>query len=219
MQIYQRFTNPSRMMQVYSPSAQGMICSDRKRCMIGSAPTIEAVEVGFGGNVAHLWIVQQIIDLSEYCGVKEKIGTRTADMLASMILSEYKHVKLTELMLFFHDFKLAKIADRKGDVIGFYGTADPAVIAKALRQFEKKRMEEIQAYLDNMPRIEDYVEKYRQDLKNYIWHSMWSLRHECDAEEIVTMYYSDYWTYINRKTKEYRAKITKSYDERKSAWR
>lgn len=206
----------------YNVFLQSKYCADRSMCMVGNAPTFEAVTVAFGKETTIQWIATQIVELSEYCGVKNKINQYQTGALSKVISEEYCHLKVTEFMLFLHDFKLAKITDRKGDVIGFYGSAAPEVIAKALREWERMRVEEIQQYIRSRPSVEELVDEYRNNIKNAIWMRIYALKHSEDEEKkerILAEFKergiseTDYWGYINRCTSTYRREKEKEWSE------
>lgn len=188
--------------------------------MVGTAPTLEAVSVTYTQEYARNWLCLHIYELGEYCGVRAKMLPGQIISLCNMILGEYGYLKVTEVMLFIHDFKMAKIRDRKGDVIGFYGSADPAIVSKALAEWERHRVGELQLYRRSQRSVEDVVAEYRHKLKEYCWWVIYTLRHDCDAEYLVEMYCGDYWSYIDRETAAYRRKVQASWDANyKMPWR
>lgn len=207
----------------FSPALQGKYCADRAMCMKGTAPTLEAVAIGFGMEAAITWIAGQIYELSEYCGVRQKITVFQIHALSKMIAEEYKHIKVTEFMLFCNDFKMAKIVDRKGDTIGFYGSVAPDIIAKALKLWEDGRKKEIRMYACKRPSVNEVVDDYRHRLKNAIWERLHVLNHSTDESEKERIEREfeergidkdDYWPYIDRKTYEYRKHCEKVWNEK-----
>lgn len=84
-----------------------------------------------------MWLIPQLYDLSEYCGVKDKLEGKSLEECASVIASEFYYLKVSELMLFFHRFK----SGRYGKL---YGSVDPLAITTSLREFLKERAREIE---------------------------------------------------------------------------
>lgn len=103
-----------------------------ERCITGTAPTLAALRAAYGGGKPKAWLVPQLLNLSEFCGCKDKLTGGQLDETATMIAAAYPWLKTTELMLFF--FRL------KSGVYGrFYGAVDPIVIMTALRDFVRER--------------------------------------------------------------------------------
>lgn len=115
------------------------LCADIRECIQGEHPILSIVNRQHGVNVTAAWIVQQLFDLSEFCGCKEKLSRRMLEQTAKMIAGEFYYLKVTEVMLFMYRMKL-------GDYGKFYGSVDPIVILSSLRQFVKWRNEHIDRY-------------------------------------------------------------------------
>ena len=92
------------------------------------APTLAAVSSAYQPETAIAWLVAQLHSLAEYAGVKDKFTQSQLQEQASLILSEYYFLRLSEFMDFFRLFKLGKFGK-------FYGNADPLVVTEALRKF------------------------------------------------------------------------------------
>ena len=106
--------------------------------MAGSAPTLADANAAFGANTGAVWLVGQLMDISEFCGCRDKLTEAQLEGTARLVASAYPWLKLTELMLFFHRFKLG--------VYGrFYGAVDPMVITMGLRDFMADRAALIEA--------------------------------------------------------------------------
>lgn len=96
-------------------------------------PTLNAIRLSFGENIAETWLMAQLEDLNVFCGVKEKASVEQMLCLSQLIISKYWFLKVSELMLFFANFKLAKYGL-------FYGVVDPIVISSALMTFNEERI-------------------------------------------------------------------------------
>ena len=90
------------------------------------------MDLAFGEGFAESWLISHLFNLSEYCGSKVKLTDFQLDELSSIIFTDYHHLKVKELMLFFYNFK-------KGKYGKFYGTIDPTVITNAIPEFLKER--------------------------------------------------------------------------------
>jgi len=122
-----------------SPSYQTEICHDDRLCIMGNYPTLAEINTEYGRRTAKTWLIIQLYDLSEYCGVKEKLTGKPLEECAYVIATEFFHLKVSELMLFFHRFKSGKYGK-------FYGSVDPLVICRSLREFVCERNNALDHY-------------------------------------------------------------------------
>ncbi len=107
-----------------------------QRCFFGHAPTLLTADNAFGEGTAEEWLTLQLTDLSEMSGAGHKLTIYQIRQLATLIRSEYYYLKVTELEVFFRRFKIGRYGE-------FYGSVDPIVINKSLRQFLRERGEMI----------------------------------------------------------------------------
>jgi hypothetical protein len=105
-----------------------------ERCYFGTAPTMGMVNIAYGDGTAQEWLSFQIADLSQFSGAREKISGRQLEQLDNIIAQDYSYLKISEVMLFFRQFK-------KGRFGKFYGSVDPLAITNALIDFVKERNE------------------------------------------------------------------------------
>ena len=103
-------------------------CADVGRCFTGHAPSLGLLKQAYGGHIAESWLEIQLRDLSEFSGCKDKLSLRQIEDTAKVIIAEFDYLKVSELMLFFVQFK----AGRYGR---FYGAVDGLVITQALQEF------------------------------------------------------------------------------------
>lgn len=101
-------------------------------CYFGDYPTIAQLGAEFDRKFPAAWMMAHLHDLSEFCGCKEKLSGHALQQCASTISMEFYWLKVTELMLFFHQFKSGKYGR-------FYGSVDPLVITTSLREFLNDR--------------------------------------------------------------------------------
>lgn len=118
-------------------------------------PSLNAIKISFGDNIAETWLMAQIEDLNTFCGVKEKASVEQMLCLAQLIISKYWFLKVSDLMLFFANFKLAKYGT-------FYGVVDPIVISSALLRFNEERVEA----LNRIEKQQNQVRKERERVEH-----------------------------------------------------
>lgn len=112
----------------YSPVRQSELASSPLNCMFGSYPSLTELKATYGRNAPAAWLIPQIKDLSEFCGVRDKITNEQLLGCANVIAAEFAYLKISELMLFFHLMKSGRYGQ-------FYGAVDPMKITTALRSF------------------------------------------------------------------------------------
>lgn len=139
-----------------NPAYQMQICHNEKDCLMGQYPTLAEINKGYGQTMAMAWLVPQLLDLSEYCGCKEKLNQHQMHGLAYIIATDFFYLKVSELMLFFHRFKSGRYGK-------FYGSVDPLVITKALREFVVERSNAIDRYEN-----EERRQKLEEEMKHAV---------------------------------------------------
>lgn len=115
-----------------TPAQQSALYSNIDNCYFGDYPTLAELNTTYTPQTAQAWIIPQLIDLSEYCGAKEKFTTSQLSQCSEIIASDYYYLKVSELMLFFARFKRCCYGR-------FYGTVDPLIITEALKEFCRER--------------------------------------------------------------------------------
>lgn len=98
------------------------------------APTLIEVCIVYGRDIAVSWLSIQLNNLNEYCGVKNKMPVEVSNDLADKIIIKYHYLKVSEILLFFFEFKT-------GEYGVLYGSVDPLVITNALREFVARRFD------------------------------------------------------------------------------
>lgn len=130
-----RYGNREGLLAKANPSMQRWCAQNVDTCYFGDFPTLAQLKA-LGGNTPVMWLVPQLVNLSEFCGARDKLTTDQLEDLASIITTEYYYLKISELMLFFHRFKA-------GHYGRFYGSIDPLIIVTAVRDFLKERSKAI----------------------------------------------------------------------------
>lgn len=123
---------------LFSPANQLNYCTPAnwERCCCGKAPTLGDIARIYGNGAPKKWIVEQLYDMIEYCGCKDKFTDNQYYTLAGMIYDTFFFLKVTEIMLFMYLFKMGKYGH-------FYGYTDPMTIFQALDCFNKNERREI----------------------------------------------------------------------------
>ena len=127
-----RYGDRSKFLMKFNPDLQMSICKDEQLCIFGDAPVLSELNMTYGEMTATMWLVPQLLNLSEYCGCRDKLQGKALEECASVIATEFFFLKVSELMLFFHRFKSGRYGR-------FYGSVDPLVITTSLREFVKER--------------------------------------------------------------------------------
>ena len=125
-------------MLAMSPSRQLKVVDDRQSFMVGDFPTLNNIATAYGRTAPIQWLIAQIVNLSEFCGVKDKLTGDQCEELAWLIAGEYSYYTVTQFLTFFHDFKMGRFGK-------FFGAVDPLVITTAIREFGKERVRLIAA--------------------------------------------------------------------------
>lgn len=149
-------------------------------CLFGNYPTLSEVRRRFGEKMPQVWLMAQLYNLSEYCGVKEKLEGQPIEDLAYILATEYHYLKISELMLFFHRFKA-------GHYGIFYGNVDPLVITTSMLTFVKERNAEIAKEHERQRKASETTAEQRQEA-----YEAWCKEHNLDPEkqETITKYFN-----------------------------
>lgn len=118
-----------------------------QRAYLGKAPTLTTVRQAYGRELLEVWIMVQLESVNDFCGATQKMEIPQMKELATIIATEYHHLKTSELLLFFHRLKC-------GEYGHFYGAIDPQRIALALITFGKERITEMMHYERKQQQIE-----------------------------------------------------------------
>lgn len=155
--VIQRFGSEDDFMLKVNPSTQTAFGEKPKSAIMGDYPTLNDIDTAYGKGFATEWLVVQIDNLSMHTGARNLTKEQQLE-LARVLSVEYRHLKVTEMLLFFHRFKTGRYGR-------FYGSVDPMVIACALRDFIDERNTLIDQYDQEQRQIE--AEKGREDTITY----------------------------------------------------
>lgn len=131
--VVSRYGTIDQFMIAVSPTKQIEVADSRQDFIVGDYPTLNNVASAYGRTAPVQWLLAQIINLSEFCGVKDKLSGDQAEELAWLLKGEYSYYTVTQFLVFFHDFKMGRFGK-------FYGSVDPLVITSALKEFDKERV-------------------------------------------------------------------------------
>lgn len=139
-------------MSRFNPDVQRYCAANVEKCFTGNTPTIFEVRRAYSAATVDSWLDIQLADLVRFCGVKGKEEfTRIIDPVIQVISDNFGYLKLSELMLFFQQFKA-------GQYGRFYGSVDPMVITEALQQFLEFRADRL-AVIERKRRAQEQVRR------------------------------------------------------------
>lgn len=167
--LIKKYGERDNFLTTYNPSYQMQICGDTQDCYFGEYPTLAEIK-GYGKNTPLMWLIPQLYNLSEYCGVKDKLEGTPLEETAFVIATEYYYLKISEIMLFFHRFKTGRYGR-------FYGNVDPLVITTSLREFVNERNT---AYIKKEQ--EEHWRKQEESRKNAITWEEYCKRNGCEGK-------------------------------------
>ncbi len=132
-EIMEKFGSTAKeFLLTVTPTQQSVLHKNIHECYFGCYPTLEELNATYSSKTAQAWLVPQLVDLSEYCGVKEKFTINQLRQCSDIIASDYSYLKVSEIMLFLARFKRCCYGR-------FYGSVDPLIIIEALKEFCRER--------------------------------------------------------------------------------
>lgn len=159
-----------------NPDAQKAFAQKPEKAVTGDYPTLTDLRLAYGRNAAEQWMYVQIADMTVYTGARN-LNKRQQEQLAEGICAEYHWLKITEVLLFFHRFKMGRYGR-------FYGSVDPMVVTCALRQFIAERNEILAQY--------EQQERERRQREYDRTHPAMTRDEWIEVKTIIAMYNSDY---------------------------
>jgi hypothetical protein len=158
MELNQVYKDCSNFLIINNPSNQYLCLENEKAAYLGKSKSISKIKLGYGVKICETWIMSQIENLNEFCGVKDKITPIQNLELSRLIISEYGYLKASELMLFFAKFKTGHFGK-------FYGVIDPIVITNAVNEYLKERMAKRNKYLAEIEKEKKELEERKRELE------------------------------------------------------
>lgn len=136
--VTKRFGNDNAFLTKVTPDTQDYFARNVERAVMGDYPTLTDIDAAYGKGFSIEWLIPQIDNMSVHTGAKNLTEQQQLG-LARILATECRHLKITEVLLFFHRFK----AGRYGR---FYGSVDPMVVTCALQEFISERNTLIDQY-------------------------------------------------------------------------
>ena len=127
-----RFGDLKHFLIAFNPDKQFELTHNKDKCYFGDYPTLAKLNQEYCYNASILWLNVQIYNISEFCGCKDKISQDQILECSRVITATFPFLKVSEIMLFFFQFKAGKYGR-------FYGSVDPLVITTSLRDFLRER--------------------------------------------------------------------------------
>lgn len=144
----------------FNPDVQRFCATHVDRCFTGDAPTLFEVGKVYSPEAVDSWLDAHITNLVVFCGVKGKNEySAIVDAVTAVIADNFGYLKLSELMLFFQQFKAGKYGR-------FYGAVDPLIITEALQAFLDFRADRLAVIERERRRLEEQkreVERAEQE--------------------------------------------------------
>lgn len=118
----------AQFLKDYPSELQQGIESKQRDAILGEYPTLKDTDDG----TARVWLILQLQDLAESCGVKA--DAKPLEQLADIMLINWGTCKVTEFLLFFYRVK-------SGRYERFYGRFDPLKVTASFQNFLRERNE------------------------------------------------------------------------------
>lgn len=152
----------------YSPEMSYKYAMDEKRCHVGSAPTLYESVSHYGFEFVCNWLEIVFRDFVAFTGARQGINPGQSRQLATIFVTRFRSLKVTEVLLFFFHCKAGQYGK-------FYDRIDPMDLTAALSKFrvecdrikgehyyaEAQRQREEEREADDGPRytFEEAIEK------------------------------------------------------------
>ena len=186
-QIVSQYGDRVTFLNSFSPDKQYTLCADDKAAILGDSPTLTDINICYGNNMSVMFLLPQLLNLSEFCGAKEKFSNRQIEETAHLIAASYPWLKVKEIMTFFKQFKI-------GQYGRFYGTVDPMVIMSALKEFLVYRNDVYAEYEERIASSEDIT-------KGTVSFEEWKATKEANGEKVHISAYEEKGKTIVREVK------------------
>lgn len=134
-----RYGDAQTFLKLLNPAVQTLAVRHPDRAYMGTAPTLAVVRAAYTEEVAELWLMAQVENMNDFCGVSRKMTLPQMQELARMMLAEVPYLKTSELLLFFHRFKAGHYGE-------FFGVVDPQRVLSGLQAFLSDRRSEMDRY-------------------------------------------------------------------------
>ena len=75
-----------------NPSRQLQVCTDPEKCLFGNSPKLESLNKIYGQGTAEAWLVPEVVDACQFCGLKEMPDNYQLEKLVTIIAEKYKYL-------------------------------------------------------------------------------------------------------------------------------
>ena len=120
----------------YNPDTQIKVSSKREHYITAAHPTLNELNQAYGERTATVWLMAQIVDLSEFAGTTTKLSGKPLEQCARILAAEHGNLSIYDMMLFFYDFKAGKMGR-------FYGAVDALTITEGVWKFKEYKRNEL----------------------------------------------------------------------------
>ncbi|MCD8282363.1 MAG: hypothetical protein LUC22_03805 [Prevotella sp.] len=121
-------------MKAFSPAEQWRFAKDGDRAYNRYYPSMRRMREYYGTEAAVVWLLPQVANFVEYCGVDRQREDARMTEFAYMVTGLYDYLTVGELLLFF--------ARMKAGVYGkVYARFDPLLVGDYLKKFDAERKE------------------------------------------------------------------------------
>lgn len=158
--VLDRYGGSASFIKMFRPEVQLYAAENQRKTFMGEAPSLAIIREAYGKEVLESVLELQIEDLNDFCGSDKKIEGIQSQQLASMIVTEYHYMKISEIVLFFYFFKSGRYGK-------FYGAMDALTVMEATHLFAEERRNEIARYQAESEAIER-ENRYRRSVENAI---------------------------------------------------
>lgn len=134
-----RYGDAQTFLKLLNPAVQPLVARYPERAYMGTSPTLSVVRAAYTEEIAELWLMAQVENLNDFCGVSRKMTFPQMQELARMMLVEVPYLKTAELMMFFHRFKAGHYGE-------FFGVVDPQRVLSGLQAYLCDRRSELDRY-------------------------------------------------------------------------
>ena len=153
--VKDRFPTIEKFMVAVNPDKQLQISEHPEECYFGQSPKLESLNTIYGQGTAEAWLVPEVVDVCQFCGLKEMPDNYQLEKLVTIIAEKYKYLTIDQLQLFFYWFCSAKY-------LHFYNSFDPFVIIRSLELF-------IKDINDAIYKREEREKKEREEREHQEW--------------------------------------------------
>ncbi len=119
-------------MLTFTPRLQRDVAEHVERAYTGEAPSLGRIKNCYGRDVVIALLCSYLENLNDFTGVKQKIELDQQKEVATIFLTEYYYLKITEVLLFFYRLKTARYGH-------FFGVVDGMFITGAIYPFLEER--------------------------------------------------------------------------------